>query len=323
MKNTFLIIMTFSFYLNGLCQEPVNKKTDNLLKELAVNGCKCVDSINTINKSKLIILDEINKCIDTRTLAYQIGVKLLNIDPHKDKERSVKQIDNLNPATEMNSNEYEDYYYKMESTMMNNCTSLINKIDASDIEDKKSYSKNPDAQILYSKGLKESEKGKYKNAITCFEKALKVDSVFAFAWDNIGICNRMLKNYDQAIYAYNRSLILDPKGIVPLQNLAVDYKFKKDYMKAISAYNRLAELGKNNPEVYFGIGETYSLYLKEYEKGLENMCKAYSIYLEQKSPYSLDAEKIIGLIYTEMKKLGNEDRFYEILEKYNITLHLN
>jgi tetratricopeptide (TPR) repeat protein len=151
---------------------------------------------------------------------------------------------------------------------------------------------------------------------------LKVDSVFAFAWDNIGICNRMLKNYDEAINAYNRSLELDPKGIVPLQNLAVDYKFKKEYYKAIFAYNRLAEIDKNNPEVYFGIGETYSLYLKEYEKGLENMCKAYSIYLEQKSPYSLDAEKIIGVIYTEMKKLGNEERFNEILEEYNITLHL-
>jgi tetratricopeptide (TPR) repeat protein len=211
----------------------------------------------------------------------------------------------------------------MESYMMTNCTSLINKIDASDIEDKKSYSKNPEAQILYSKGLKESEKGKYKTAISYFEKALKIDSVFAFAWDNIGICNRMLKNYDEAIYDYNRSLMLDPKGIVPLQNLAVDYRFKKEYYNAISAYNKLAELDENNPEVYFGIGETYSLYLKEYEKGLDNMCRAYTIYQEQKSPYSLDAEKIIVIIYTEMKKLGKQDRFYEILEKYNITLNLN
>jgi tetratricopeptide (TPR) repeat protein len=323
MKNIILIFLTACFYLNGLSQETENRKTNNLLKELAANGCKCVDSINTINKSKEIILNEISKCIDTQTFAYQMGVKLIDIDLQNVKDKSVKQIVNINLITDKNSKEYKVSYYKMESYMMNNCTSLINKIDASDIEDKKSYSKNPEAQILYSKGLKESEKGKYKTAISYFEKALKIDSVFAFAWDNIGICNRMLKNYDEAIYDYNRSLMLDPKGIVPLQNLAVDYRFKKEYYNAISAYNKLAELDENNPEVYFGIGETYSLYLKEHEKGLDNMCRAYTIYQEQKSPYSLDAEKIIVIIYTEMKKLGKQDRFYEILEKYNITLNLN
>jgi hypothetical protein len=75
--------------------------------------------------------------------------------------------------------------------------------------------------------------------------------------------------------------------------------------------------------VYFGIGEIYSLYLKEYEKGLDNMCKAYTIYQEQNSPYSLDAGKIIGVIYSEMKKLGKEDKFNEILEEYNIEPDLN
>ena len=323
MKNIVLIIFTACFCLYGLSQKSENKKPDKLLKRFAENGCKCVDSINTINKSKEIILNEISKCIDNQTFAYQMGMKLKKNNSESMNAENDKQIYPVNFNTDKKSKEYQDTYYKMESYMMNNCTSLINKIDASDIEDKKSYSTNPEAQKFYLKGIKESEKGKYKIAISYFGRALKIDSVFAFAWDNIGICNRMLKNYDKAIYAYNRSLVLDPKGIVPLQNLAVDYKFKKEYYNAISAYNRLAELDKNNPEVYFGIGETFSLNLKEYEKGLENMCKAYTIYQEQKSPYSLDAEKIISVIYTEMKKTGKEDRFYEILGKYNITLLLN
>jgi len=318
MKNIVLIILTACFCLNGLSQKSDKKKPDNLFKESAENGCKCVDSINTINKSKEIILNKISKCIDAQTVAYQMGVKSKRI--HSESE---KQFYPVNFNTDKNSKEYKDAYYEMESYMMNNCNSLINKIDASDIENKKSYSTNPEAQKFYLKGIKESEKGRYKTAITYFEKALKIDSVFAFAWDNIGICNRMLRNYDQAIYAYNRSLVLDPKGIVPLQNLAVDYKFKKEYYNAISAYNRLAELDKNNPEVYFGIGEIYSLYLKEYEKGLDNMCRAYTIYQQQNSPYSLDAEKIIGVIYTEMKKLGLEDKFNDILEEFDIAPDLN
>jgi len=36
--------------------------------------------------------------------------------------------------------------------------------------------------------------------------------------------------------------------------------------------------------------------LNDFEKGLENMCKAYNMYVYLKSPYRTDAEKIINLI---------------------------
>jgi hypothetical protein len=163
MKNIVLIILTACFCLNGLSQKSEIKKADNLFKELAGNGCKCVDSINTINKSKEIILNEISKCIDAQTVALQMDVKSKRIHPE-----SEKQTPPVNFNTDKNSKEYKDSYYEMESYMMNNCNSLINKIDASDIEDKKSYSKNPEAQKFYLKGIKESEKGKYKTAITLF-----------------------------------------------------------------------------------------------------------------------------------------------------------
>jgi hypothetical protein len=48
------------------------------------------------------------------------------------------------------------------------------------------------------------------------------------------------------------------------------------------------------------------------------MCKAYNLYIEQKSPYRTDAEKIINIIYSEMKKQGKENRFVEILKENNI-----
>ena len=211
----------------------------------------------------------------------------------------------------------------MERYMMDNCKSLKSKVAASDLENFFSVSKNPEAQKLYTKGVKASEKGNYNEAITHFKKALKVDSLYAFAWDNIGLCYRKLNNYTEAIYAYNRSLALDAMGQMPLQNIAVAYKFNKEYDKAILAYQRLAELDSKNPEVYYGIGETYSLYMNDYENGLENMCKAYNLYIEQKSPYRSDAEKIISVIYTEMKKQGKETRFIEILKENKITANFN
>ncbi|MFB3389754.1 hypothetical protein [Flavobacterium sp. LAR06] len=62
----------------------------------------------------------------------------------------------------------------------------------------------------------------------------------------------------------------------------------------------------------------YALHLNDPEKGLDNMCKAYNLYIEQKSPYRADAEKIIQMIYADLKKVGKEDTFDKILATNNI-----
>jgi len=317
MKISLIVLLTFCLCLNGFSQETGKKKSDVLLKELAENGCKCVDSINTYNKTKEEISKEISGCIDKQTDAYQMGSKLMDIDLSK-KIGTQKTI-NVNINTDKNSGEYKGYYYEMERYMMTNCKSVKAKIVASDLENYNSVSKNPEALKIYSKGIDASKKENYEKAISYFKKALEVDSLFAFAWDNMGLCYRKLSRYDEAIYAYSRSLNLDAIGQMPLLNIAVAYKYKKEYDKAISAYERLAELDPKNPEVFYGIGQIYSVGLNDQEKGLENMCKAYSLYAKQKSPYRADAEKMIGMIYTEMKKQGKEDRFNEILKENNIN----
>ena len=317
MKKILIGIFTICFCLNGLSQET---KTNTLLKEVAENGCKCIDSIVTSNKTKEEITKQINACIDAQTGAYQVGSKLMGIDLSKEvSTKNKKKSVDININMDKDSKEYKSYYYEIERYLMNNCPTLKKTIAACDIAKDKSVSKNPEALEFYSKGQEEYKKENYKEAISYYQQALKIDSVFAFAWDNIGICNRKLNNYEQAIYAYKKSLELDPNGYMPLQNIAVAYKFNKEYDKAISAYKRLAELDKNDPEVFYGIGETYSLYLNDYEKGLENMCKAYNLYVEQKSPYRSDAESIINTIYGEMKKQNKVTRFNEILEQNHIT----
>lgn len=152
-----------------------------------------------------------------------------------------------------------------------------------------------------------------------FEKAVKEDSEFAFAWDNLGVNYRRLKNYDKAIECYKKSLEIDPKGLMPLQNMALVYQYKKEYNKAIESYGKLAELDKNNPEVFYGIGNVYIVNLQDYEKGLDYMCKAYNLYVYLKSPYRSDAEKLISFVFVEMKKQGKEEKFNQILKNNNIS----
>jgi tetratricopeptide (TPR) repeat protein len=319
MKKSLIAILTFCFCFYGMGQVKVTKKTEKLLKELSDNGCKCIDSIKTTNKTKQEISKDINRCINAQAGAYQLGSKMLEINLSNLAKKDSKVTVNIDINSNEESNEYKNYYYEIERYLMVNCKSIKRKIAASDLENYFSMSKNPEAIKLYFKGIDQYKKQNYQKAISYFEKALKIDSIFAFAWDNMGICLRKLDKYDEAIYAYNKSLELDPLGLMPLQNIAVAYKYKKEYQKALAAYETLAELDSKNPEVYYGIGLIYAYSLNDLEKGLDNICKAYTYYIAQKSPYRTDAEKLINMIYADMKKQGKETAFDEILKNNNIT----
>jgi hypothetical protein len=52
MKGILLLTIFISIYSIGVSQESKKSGSESLLKELAENGCKCVDTINTINKNK-------------------------------------------------------------------------------------------------------------------------------------------------------------------------------------------------------------------------------------------------------------------------------
>ncbi len=316
-----LLFITILLSQVSFSQNSDTSISKQLLKELADNACKCVDSISLSDKTKTQIANEINKCIDEQTSAYQLGAKLANIENLKKdaKEKDGKKEINISINMNKESDEYKHYYYEMERYMVENCKAVKAKMATNDRKSEKSYSSNQEALDMYSKGLDEAKKENCKKAITYYEQALKIDPQFAFAWDNMGICYRRLDNYDKALEAYQKSLEIDPKGLTPLQNIAVVYLYKKEYNKAIEAYERIAEIDKDNPEVYYGIGNIYANYLQEFEKGLYSMCKAYNLYVKQKSPYRADAEKIINIIYGEMKKQGKEARFSEILKENNIS----
>lgn len=322
MKKLLTVIATICFSVMGFSQK-TKEDQKKLLAELAENGCKCVDSISVTDKTKKEISKEINRCINLQTGAYQLGVKMMGLDSLRGKaeEKDGKKEINISLNLNENSREYKEFYYEIERHMMDDCEALKEKVAAHNKESEKSFSDNPEALELYSKGVAESKKENYKKAVEYYEKAVQIDPAFAFAWDNIGLAYRKLGDYDKALNAYTKSLEIDPYGLMPLQNMAIVYRFKKEYDKAIDAYQRLAAIDKNNPEVFYGIGQIYTAFLNDHEKGLDNMCKAYNLYIEQKSPYRTDAEKIIQFIFAEMKKTGKEDKFNEILKQHNITTH--
>ncbi len=303
-------------------QDEIELNNEILKKELAENACSCIDSIAVYNNSSKEISKKIHICIDEQVGVYQLGSKLSGLmimEKDTTKQDQNKQI-NININTNSDSKEYKKYYYEIERYLMDNCEALKSKVVLNEKMKENSISNNPKAIEWYYKGIDESKNNNFKNAIKFYKKAIKIDPNFAFAWDNMGITYRRLEKYKKAINAYENSLKIDPKGKTPLQNIAIVYIYTKEYDKALKAYEKLAKIEKNNPETYYGIGFVNYQYKKNYEKGLQNMCKAYNLYIDQKSPYRTDAEKVINNIYTEMIKNGNEKKFNEILKENNINI---
>jgi tetratricopeptide (TPR) repeat protein len=287
--------------------------TAKLLSETGQNACACIDSISLVNKNSEELSAEISTCIDKQVSGYQLTMQFF----HSLSEGNTNNRIVLN--TNKNSTEYQRAYFKIETWLKDSCKSLNRAVASNNKESEYSFSSDKEAIALYNKGIPYFDNENYKEALPYFEKAVQKDPKFAFAWDNIGICNRRMNNFDAAIDAYNKSLELDPKGKTPLQNIPVAYEYKKEYDKALAAYLNILKYYPDDPEAYYGAGRVYEFFKIDYEKALQYMCQCYSIYIQTKSPYRVDAEKQISYIYGKMKADGKEELFYKILKDNNIT----
>lgn len=291
----------------------INIDTAIFLSQAGNNACKCIDSISLSGKGKKEIAEEINTCIDKEVAGYQVALKIYHsmVDAGKNNEIRIN--------TNKESDEYIKHYYEIERWLNDSCKAFRIAAATNDRKSENSVSKDPVAIDYYEQGVTLMQEEKYKDAESYFVKAVQQDKNFAFAWDNLGICRRKQNNLDGAIEAYNKSLEIDPLGMVPLQNIAIVYIYKKDYDNAIKAYERMATIHPDDPEIYYGIGAIYTYNKPDMEKALRNLCKAYNLYADAKSPYRSDAEKLISTVYAQMKKDGKEDLFYSILKEYHLN----
>lgn len=285
---------------------------EKLLKDVANDACKCIDSIVVINKSQKQITTEISKCIDSKVITYQASLAIY------ENLKNANKSNQISINTNKNSKEYIRYYREIEARLMDSCKAIKRKVASENKESKYSGTNNAEALEQYNLGAQLSDKGIYDEAISYYIKATRLDPEFAFAWDNLGICYRKTNNPEKAIEAYRESLKINPYGEVPLQNIAVAYEAQKEYDKAIDAYKEYIKNYPDGVEGYYGVARILFFYKNEDEQALEDMCIAYNLYAKMNSPYRIDAEKIISQIYASMKQHNKEKKFNEILTKYNI-----
>ncbi|HAO45682.1 MAG TPA: hypothetical protein DCQ97_02070 [Chitinophagaceae bacterium] len=285
-----------------------------LLSSSSREACHCIDSVLQVRKvgDSTKILQLVRHCISSEVTTYQLSMKML--ESLKSGEK------NITINSDQNSAEYKKYYREIEDWLVDSCDSLrLLMTSNEEKETEASYSNDPEAIKQYNDGIKLLNKGDYAGALPYFKKAVEADSRFAYAWDNVGICSRRTGDLDNALKAYNKSLELSPGGKTPLQNIPVVYEMKKEYAKAIEAYKNFLNYFPHDAEAYYGMGRIGILYTDDMENGVDNMCKAYNLYVKNNSPYRSDAQSNLAYAYKKMKEQGKEEQFFTILKNNNIS----
>jgi len=180
-------------------------------------------------------------------------------------------------------------------------------------------SKDTIANLFFdsSKGL--MEEGQFLPAIEGLLQAIKLDSTFVPAYDNLGVCYRNLNDYDNAIKYYEKSLSIFPTGRVAMSNLGLVYTSMEDYKQADKYYSRLIFVHSNFASGYCEFGKSY-ISREKYKKALEMLCIAHNISIMQNSDKISEVDEILSLLYLEMKEKGKQKTVGKILKKYNIEM---
>jgi len=283
-----LIIVTLILSTSAISQ--------TLEERAAIRACDCVQKTETLND------ENYRKCL----------VNSLTNTIVKDKNQNDLQIIGT-------VNGIKGILKKMDSIISNSC--VVYSREKLEKLKKKFYSDSKKTEVnnTYFIGNNQITAKNYNFAIVNFEMTLEDDSTFVPALDNIALCYKRLGDLDNAIKYYKKSLSIYPEGDFALMNIGVIYTEKSEYKTSNDYYKKLIRLYPENAEGYFGLGKNLFL-LNEFESALENIFIAHKIYQHEKSEYMNDTQKIIGLIFQEMKKVNKEEDFNRIAKKMGIEI---
>lgn len=215
--------------------------------------------------------------------------------------------------------EIRSFYSEVNNYLVDNCKAVKIVAFSDDQEKLYSYSGNEKAMELYDKGQEWYLQNNFKKAIKYYEKAVKEDPKFVFAWDNLGRSYREVNKFDKAIDAYKSSIAIDSLNRTALMNLAVAYSFKKDFQNSEFWYKKLVNIDTEDPEGHYGLALSY-MYQNKLEQSLNSVVTAHEMYRKINSPYVADAEKVMRYLKQLFQQENKSEEFNTILEKHEISL---
>lgn len=164
----------------------------------------------------------------------------------------------------------------------------------------KSYDKalKIDPQYAYAwnnKGHSLSNLGSYDASIECFDKALEIDPQLAFPWNNKGNSLFNLGHYDAAIECSDKALEIDPKYAVFWNSKGASLHNLGRYDAAIECYDKVLEIDETNANAGFNKAEAL-LATTRWDAGFQGLHEAFRGHPEDADP---DDASIVHFIHSK------------------------
>jgi predicted Zn-dependent protease len=158
----------------------------------------------------------------------------------------------------------------------------------------------------YDKAEALRKEGKYQQALSEYNEALKVRKDMAKPHHGIGLVYQAQGKYNQAIDEYKKALKVDPDYVFAYNDMGIAYISAGRYNDAVPPLKKAIEIYENFDHAYANLGEAYYK-LKQYPDATKSLEMA--ITLNENHPR---AHTTLGLTY---EATGNREKAIEEYEK--------
>jgi tetratricopeptide (TPR) repeat protein len=150
------------------------------------------------------------------------------------------------------------------------------------------FDKSKSAEEYCELGFQKLKAKKYREAISCFDKSIKLDPSNAKSFGRRGICWLWLKEMEKAIADFDKAIGLNPEYFEAVNNRAQFRFLDKDFEGAEADLLKAVQINPDFAEVYSNLGhiktaqQDYELALTYYSKAIE-LDKTNSMFYSQRA----------------------------------------
>jgi tetratricopeptide (TPR) repeat protein len=130
--------------------------------------------------------------------------------------------------------------------------------------------------LLVFQGKQLATQKKWDEAIVLYNKAVKENPNYAYAFVSRGIAYMSQGNLDKAISNYSEAISVYPQFTEAYQNRGVLYEYRGQFNKAIVDFDTAISAEPLSPVLYFNRGMAF-IYKSQYDKALPDLNKVIEI----------------------------------------------